>query len=118
MLLLEDDLTARDLLLRVINSALSGMEHNVYIAENGNEASNIIKHHGEKIVLFTTDVIHPGTDTLELIKEAKNKNSQIKIILLTGSVAVDKEYDSLVDFTLTKPFSNESLSEFIHSIFF
>ena len=117
ILLLEDDLTARDLMLKVINSALSDLEQNVYIAENGNDALNLIKSHGENIILFTTDVIHPGIDTLELIKAAKMKNPQIKIMLITGSVTVEEEYGSQADFILTKPFTNETFADLLRLAF-
>ena len=117
ILLLEDDETARELMLKIIASVLEGIENNVYIAENGNEALNIIKNHGEHLILFSTDIIHPGAGTGVLIKEARNKNPDVKIILTSGSVSVEEEYNDKADFILTKPFTNEAFGKILRSIF-
>ena len=117
ILLLEDDLAARGLMLKVIQSALAGVDPKVYITEDGNEALKIINKYGESIDLFSTDVIHPGAESCDLMEAMKVKNSHVKTILITGSVTIEEKCNELADYILTKPFTNEAYSDILKSVF-
>jgi two-component system cell cycle sensor histidine kinase/response regulator CckA len=117
ILLLEDDEISRHLLLKIIYTTLSSADYNVYIAENGNEALAIIQNHGDNIVLFATDIVHPGMDITKLIQTAKAMNTNMSIALISGSDNIKEDYGELADFVLIKPFMLEDFAKILREKF-
>ena len=86
--------------------------YNIYIAQNGIEALDII--HKKQIDLIISDVMMPEMDGFELTKQLKEdpNYAHLPIILLTAKRELDDEQRALVlgaDDYLTKPFKLKEL---------
>ena len=86
--------------------------YNIYIAQNGIEALDII--HKKQIDLIISDVMMPEMDGFELTKQLKEDPdyAHLPIILLTAKRELDDEQRALVlgaDDYLTKPFKLKEL---------
>jgi CheY-like chemotaxis protein len=78
ILVVEDDDAVRDVVLR----ALSEKGFGVLTASTAYEALNIL---GKRSVdLLFTDIIMPGMDGVELVKEARRLRPDLKVLFATG----------------------------------
>ena len=98
-------------LLMLIHQLMSTY-YNIYIAQNGIEALDII--HKKQIDLIISDVMMPEMDGFELTKQLKEDPdyAHLPIILLTAKRELDDEQRALVlgaDDYLTKPFKLKEL---------
>ena len=91
---------------------------NVFKAENGLEALNIIKTH--KIDIVISDVMMPEMDGYELCKEVKGDIDVSHIIVILLTARCDEQsrkigYKLGADAYLAKPFEMDTLQELIHN---
>ena len=98
--------------LLMLMHQLMSTYYNIYIAQNGIEAFEII--HQKQIDLIISDVMMPEMDGYELTKQLKDDPSyaHLPIILLTAKREMDDEQRALLlgaDDYLTKPFKLKEL---------
>jgi len=97
-----------------IKDFFSSRGYNVSVALNGKDALSIVKK--EKPMIVFLDVIMPEMNGLEVLKQIKEFDPSIKVIMVT--VADDKETRDKVkqlgaDEFIKKPFSKRYLEEVV-----
>lgn len=113
ILIAEDEIRIR----RMLKDFLSSCNYTVLEAEDGNKALDQF-YANSKIDLILLDVMMPGKDGFEVLKEIRD-SSMIPIIMLT---AKSQEYDQLFGFKhgaddyVTKPFSPVLLLAHIEAV--
>lgn len=95
------------------------LEYQVLTAPNGKQALHLLEHHVVDIIV--SDVVMPGIDGLELVKEARGNEqfSHIPIVLLSARTNLETKVnglDSGADAYIEKPFSLEYLKAQINSL--
>jgi adenylate cyclase len=86
--------------------------YDIFLAENGTEAIDIVRQHVNEIETVICDFKMPGLDGLETLMEIGNINPEIIKIILTGYATLDRAIESVnsgIDGFLTKPFDNKEL---------
>ena len=58
--------------------------HEVFLAEDGNDAIDIVKLYPDTLDVVITDIVMPEKEGLELILELKKKYHKLKIIAMSG----------------------------------
>jgi len=107
ILLVDDDL----LILRSISSSLEQEGYHVVTATNGKKATELIKENHFDLIL--TDLVMDPIDGMGVMKEAKEKNPESIVIILTGYGDLISAIDALrldADDYLLKPCEPEELS--------
>ena len=104
VLVVDDEAIIRDSL----HDWLTDTGYQVFTAENGPQALEIIQREGLRIVI--TDLVMPGMDGIELMKSAKEMSSNIEVIIITayGSIptAITAMREGAYDY-IEKPFCPE-----------
>ena len=105
--------------LLMLMHQLMSTYYNIYIAQNGIEALEIIRQ--KQIDLIISDIMMPEMDGYELTKQLKDDpdHSHLPIILLTAKHEMDDEQKALLlgaDDYLTKPFKLKELKIRIDNI--
>ncbi|MCX5894918.1 MAG: response regulator, partial [Proteobacteria bacterium] len=77
ILIVDDELGPRESLRMILKPA-----YNVYMAEDGNKALEIIKQ--VPIDLMTLDLRMPGLSGIDVLKGVKETNADIEVIIVTG----------------------------------
>ena len=112
ILIAEDNDTIRKLLTRLLNS--SGYE--VQAVDNGIDARKRLI--GENFDMVLSDILMPGVDGIELLKEVKTNFGDIPVVLITGNQSLDNAKEAIhwgaFDY-ITKPFND--LSVVLHSVY-
>lgn len=107
ILVIDDNEWIRDTLKQLL--AMSGYQ--VDVADNGVAGLNKIKSKSYDVVL--TDIQMPEVDGIELLKQIKEYDSTLPVVMITGFPTVDTAIQSMrqgaSDF-LTKPFRYEQVS--------
>ena len=104
-ILIVDDEPAIRKLLAVM---LQGQSHAVYQASNGVEALKVLE--SKSVDLMIIDIIMPEQGGIETIMKAREKNQDLKIVVISGRVSVDNDaFQNLikqykVDRVFDKPF--------------
>ena len=127
ILIIDDEEDIRDALQMVLES----VGHDVKVASNGNEAVELQR--GEPADLIITDVIMPGKDGVETIKEIRQEFPGIRIIAISGGGGVQStEYvpeaitttaylaaakEAGADMVFTKPFERKELIRAVDDLF-
>jgi len=127
ILIIDDEEDIRDALQMVLES----VGHDVKVASNGNEAVELQR--GEPADLIITDIIMPGKDGIDTIKEIRQEFPGIRIIAISGGGGVQPtEYvpeaitttaylaaakEAGADIVFTKPFEREDLIQAVDDLF-
>ncbi|MBE9564767.1 MAG: response regulator [Proteobacteria bacterium] len=127
ILIIDDEEDIRDALQMVLES----VGHEVKVASNGNEAVELQR--GEPADLIITDIIMPGKDGVETIKEIRQEFPGIRIIAISGGGGVQPaEYvpeaitttaylaaakEAGADMVFTKPFERKDLIQAVDDLF-
>ena len=94
----------------VLRISLSDLGYEVYTAENGEKALQIIREVNPPIVL--TDIRMPVMDGIDLLRRVKHEYPETEVIMITGHGDMDLAIESLkhkaTDF-ITKPIKDEVL---------
>ena len=113
ILLVEDDERIRE----AIAEDLRDQNYVVEIAQNGEEAGNLIEAFPYDIVLL--DIMLPQVDGLTLCRRLRSKGNSIPILMLTGRDALSDRVEGLdagADDYLVKPFELQELSARIRAL--
>ena len=127
ILIIDDEEDIRDALQMVLESA----GHDVKVASNGNDAVQL--QHDEPADLLITDIIMPGKDGIDTIKEIRQEFPGIRIIAISGGGGVQStEYapeaitttaylaaakEAGADMAFTKPFERDDLIQAVDDLF-
>jgi two-component system cell cycle sensor histidine kinase/response regulator CckA len=114
ILLVEDEDAVRLFAAR----ALQNKGYNVLEARSGEAALEIVNTHEGPIQLMVSDVVMPQMDGPTLLKHAREKRPDMKIIFISGYAenAFAKNLEK-IDFTfLPKPFSLKKLAETVKDV--
>ena len=109
ILMVEDEKPVRT----VSTYALRNKGYNVLEADNGSEALQIVKEHNNKIDLIISDIIMPGINGPDMIKEIHNSHPDIKVIFISGyteHALMDDVVNNQKIHFLAKPFSLKQLA--------
>ncbi len=87
-------------------------EFEIQTALEGDQALNLIRENGYDVVVL--DVLMPGKDGIEILREIKNIQPLIQVIMLTGNATVETAIEGMklgaYDY-LMKPVETEALVE-------
>lgn len=115
IMLVEDEAPVRNFAAR----ALRNKGYEVLEADCGEAALDIMSEHGDELHVIVTDVIMPGMNGPEMIKEILPKHPNVKVIFISG-YAEDAFTDSFgkdVSFNfLPKPFTLKQLAKTIKDV--
>jgi adenylate cyclase len=97
---------------RSLKRVLERDGYRIILAENGEEALNIVRSDGREIETVISDYRMPGMDGLETLIEIGRMNAEITRIMLTGYATMASAIEAVnagIDGFLTKPFANDEL---------
>jgi adenylate cyclase len=97
---------------RSLKKVLERDGYHIILAENGEEALDIIRSDGHDIETVISDYRMPGIDGLETLIEIGRMNAEITRIMLTGYATMASAIEAVnvgIDGFLTKPFENNEL---------
>ncbi len=104
----------------LLSEILEGTGYNVTKASNGKEALYILNSKPDYFDLIATDVQMPMMDGVTLLDEAKKlcHSGRTKFIFITGGTSIDieKEYNSVIDGYIYKPFDEEKILEAVGTV--
>lgn len=113
ILLVEDEIELAKSLKKIL-------EHNKYsvdIVHDGLESLSYITSYNYDVIVL--DIMLPGIDGITILKEIRNNNLNVKVIMLTAKELVEDKVLALdlgADDYLTKPFSSSELLARIRSL--
>ena len=113
LLIAEDDAVISENLKK----ALSKKGINVLLTDNGIEAVKLVKENNPDLLLLDTNL--PGMSGVDVLKEAKGLNKDIKVIVMTGTFDSDteKQVMELGSYALLrKPFMIEVLFKLLSDL--
>jgi len=87
LLVIEDDPAVR----AVVNLVLSGFGFRVVTADNGEEGLRIYRNSGGAISAVVTDIMMPGVQGAEVIRELRQMNPAVKIVAMSGVLGARPE---------------------------
>jgi CheY-like chemotaxis protein len=102
LLIVDDDDSIRDCVCRT----LARQGYQTIGAQSGEEAVELWRTHSELVRVVVTDFLLPGLNGVELVRQIKNTNKEVRILFLSGHNrnAIKPDYiDSSIAF-LHKPF--------------
>jgi two-component system response regulator HydG len=105
-------------MLEVVSRQLSSECYNTFQATNVIDAVDLLKLNIPKLLI--TDIQMPGVDGGKLVKYATKNFPNLPILVITGYPSIDAAVEVLKDGKidyLTKPFTQDELSEAIDKIF-
>jgi len=106
VLVIDDDPAIRELLLQI----LSGEGFKTLTAESAEEALEFLKEHSPDFIF--SDIIMPGKSGLDMLRELNEANSDIPIIIMTGTgnmrTAIEAAQFDAFDY-IEKPFDIEQI---------
>ncbi len=97
-------------LLDEVKSVFNDLFHNTFTASDGCEALEVLKK--EKIDIIITDINMPNKNGIELIKEIRDIDKKISIIILTAHADADILFEATnlqIDGYLTKPINFDKI---------
>jgi EAL domain-containing protein (putative c-di-GMP-specific phosphodiesterase class I) len=106
VLLVDDD----PAVLRAVGRSLRGRGYAVVTAQNGEEATRQIGENAFDVIL--SDIGMPGINGIQLLRQVREHDLNVPIILITGEPAVETAVQALeygAFHYLTKPIANEAL---------
>jgi len=106
VLVVEDDDSFREVIL----GSLKKPERDISAKKNGKEAIQALQSHPFDLAI--SDLMMPGADGMEVLREAKKRNPDCVVILITGYASLDSALDAIrggaYDY-LRKPFKLDQL---------
>lgn len=92
-------------LLELLDKVLRKLGFQVALAKNGKEAIDIVQKATPDVVLL--DINMPGMDGIQALKEIKEQDADIEVVIITGYASLDSAVEALkygVSDYLRKPF--------------
>ncbi len=114
ILLVEDELPVRMVCVRVLREK----GYNVFESEDGESALAVLRQNKD-IDLLISDVVMPGMDGIELVKNSKSINPSLKVIMMSGyeEDVIDKKSKTNMDIEfISKPFTPQMLATKVKNV--
>ena len=111
-LIVDDDKKLRSLLSSLL------VEEGDVVTTCGNGSDAIGKCREEKFDLIVTDLVMPGANGIEVLKEARKLHSDTLVILITGYASLETAIEAIREGAydyITKPFKLEEFKIVIHN---
>lgn len=89
----------------MLEDTLTVDHHNIEIAFNGTEASDLLRVYKYDAIVLDWDM--PGKNGIDVLRELRGRNDATPVLMLTGKATVDNKEQGLdtgADDYLTKPF--------------
>ena len=106
VLIVDDDPDVLSMLERLLKK----LEYNPFVAQNGEEAVQIIDT--SRIDVVVSDLVMPEMDGMELLKRVKSRKGDIPFLMITGHPTIETAVEAIkkgaYDY-LTKPFQVEEV---------
>lgn len=117
ILIVDDEEGIRDLLVDIVEDK----GHSTITAANGQEALKIFTNKKDSIDLIISDIQMPKMTGIELLREIKAIDPNMKMVLVTGGVNLDLDdtkldFYHLIDDKIFKPFTEKQIHETIKSV--
>jgi two-component system response regulator AtoC len=96
---------------------LVAVGYDVFTAASGEEALPIIKD--KKVTIMVTDLVMPGMDGIELMKEAKKIVPSMAAVIITAHATIQSAIDAIREGAydyVEKPFCPEKVEHLIHNL--
>lgn len=112
ILLVDDD----PMVLEVIKACLVHEKFDIITARNGEEGIRLFRRNAERIALVVSDITMPKMTGIDLVREIREQNVKVPILLISGDAEAARE-ESLLNLPeprptlLHKPFSLKELME-------
>ncbi|MBI4687504.1 MAG: sigma-54-dependent Fis family transcriptional regulator [Nitrospirae bacterium] len=113
ILVVDDDPDMRS----ALREAIQRIGHDVILAEDGQDA--LIKIKNSPVAMVVTDMRMPKVTGLSLLKEIKQRNAALPVLVITGFGTVENAVDTMKEGAfeyLMKPFSFDKLSSTISTM--
>jgi DNA-binding NtrC family response regulator len=97
---------------RSLRKVLEKDGYDIFLAENGEQALQMVRDNHGRLETVISDFKMPGMDGLETLVEIGKINPEITRIMLTGYATMESAIESVnagIDGFLTKPFDNIEL---------
>ena len=111
ILVIDDDQTHR----RIIREILLARGHDLTEAEDGNQGLRLQRQH--EFDLIITDIVMPGMEGLEMVRELMRLNPSLRIIAISGHregfLQAAENFGAMA--TLQKPFEPDELAGCVES---
>jgi PAS domain S-box-containing protein len=102
----------------IVRKLLVAFGFNVLVAPNGLEGLSLYRRHRDQVKVVLTDMMMPGLQGAEVIKELRSLNSDVRIVAMSGIMSelapLPKERGRLA--ILSKPMSGPELVRAIQSV--
>jgi CheY-like chemotaxis protein len=105
-MVVDDDPDVRE----VAVSSLESLGYNMLAAENGAAALDLLARSGP-VDLLVVDMAMPGMNGVELIRRARERQADLRAMLVTGYADVSAFAPAERDLVLQKPYPLERLAE-------
>ena len=106
VLIVDDDPDVLSMLQRLLKK----LEYNPFVAQNGEEALQIIDTN--KVDVVVSDLVMPEMDGMELLKRVKSRKGDLPFLMITGHPTIETAVEAIkkgaYDY-LTKPFQIEEV---------
>jgi len=106
-------------LLHLADKYLSSLGYNTYLAENADQALDILAEHKDIDCLFSDVVMPGGINGYELARQAAEDNPALKILLTSGFTSKTIAQNGQIHFSiqmLSKPYRKTDLAQHIRLI--
>ncbi len=103
-----------EIVRHVVSEILGKSGYEIHIAGDATEAFSIFKALDYRLDLLITDVIMPGMDGIELAREMKRYQENLKVLFMSGYISDIKISDK--DGIIHKPFKSQALLSKIEEI--
>lgn len=113
VLVVDDDTDMRE----ILETALESLGYTTYVADDGDVALKLYREHKPGLVI--SDIYMPRLDGLQLLREIKNDDATIPVILITGYSHMEGELEQshpVPDALLRKPFNLRELLDTIEHV--
>ncbi len=114
ILLVEDELPVRMVCVRVLKEK----GYNVFEAEDGESALAILEQN-KNMDLLISDVVMPGMDGIELVKNSRLINPSLRVIMMSGyeEDVIDKKSTTNIEVEfISKPFTPQMLATKVKNV--
>ncbi len=115
VLVVDDDLTYADTCAKVIG----GAGYDVAAVGSALEALNLLES-GPHVALVLTDLKMPGTDGMKLLRDIKERDTTVEVIVMTGYGSIQSAVGAIKEKAfdyITKPFDKDELLNAIDRVY-
>lgn len=114
VMVIDDD----DLMREFCNESLKGVGYKAVQFSDSKKALTWFGDNYQEVLFSLVDIQMPHMDGVEMVKEFRKINDNVKVIYMSGYLPPELELTSDVDPFLEKPFTSDALADTIDSILY